>query len=131
MRLGLKWFMECARNRTNSRNYHIRTCVKFEYRNIVCHNFVLLWKPWRERAWVMIAHSGKQTKLVKQATQYLYAGTPNGWKISILLKELDYPHEIKSISLAKSEQKEPSFLAINPNGRIPAIGAGFQLSEHL
>ena len=49
------------------------------------------------------------------------AGTPNGWKISILLKELNYPHEIKPISLAKSEQKEPSFLAINPNGRIPAI----------
>lgn len=50
------------------------------------------------------------------------AGTPNGWKISILLKELNYPHEIKPISLAKSEQKAPSFLAINPNGRIPAIG---------
>ena len=50
------------------------------------------------------------------------AGTPNGWKVSVLLKELKYPHTVKPISLSKSEQKEESFLKINPNGRIPAIG---------
>jgi glutathione S-transferase len=52
-----------------------------------------------------------------------FTGTPNGWKVSILLKELKYPHVVKPISLAKSEQKEESFIKINPNGRIPAIGA--------
>ena len=48
--------------------------------------------------------------------------TPNGWKISILLKELSYPHEVKPISLSKNAQKEEWFLKVNPNGRIPAIG---------
>lgn len=49
------------------------------------------------------------------------AGTPNGWKVSILLAELKYPHTVKPIALMKNEQKEPWFTAINPNGRIPAI----------
>ena len=53
----------------------------------------------------------------------LSAGTPNGWKISILLSELKYPHAVKKVTLSKNEQKEPWFLKINPNGRIPAIGA--------
>jgi GSH-dependent disulfide-bond oxidoreductase len=52
----------------------------------------------------------------------VYAATPNGWKASILLKELKYPHEVKYIQLGKNEQKQDWFLKINPNGRIPAIG---------
>ena len=31
------------------------------------------------------------------------------------------PYELKAIALDKNEQKTPEFLAINPNGRIPAI----------
>lgn len=50
-------------------------------------------------------------------------GTPNGWKISVLLKELKYPHSVKHLSLKNNEQKGEAFLKINPNGRIPAIGA--------
>ena len=49
------------------------------------------------------------------------AATPNGYKISILLEELALPYELKVLDFAKLEQKQPSFLAINPNGRIPAI----------
>jgi GST-like protein len=49
------------------------------------------------------------------------AATPNGWKVSIALEELGLPYTVKSISLGKLEQKEEWFLAINPNGRIPAI----------
>lgn len=48
--------------------------------------------------------------------------TPNGWKVSILLKELNYPHTVRAVGLS-GEQKEEWFLKINPNGRIPAIGA--------
>ena len=50
------------------------------------------------------------------------AGTPNGWKASIILEELQVPYKIHPISLSKNEQKEDWFLKINPNGRIPAIG---------
>ncbi|TMJ16901.1 MAG: glutathione S-transferase, partial [Alphaproteobacteria bacterium] len=49
------------------------------------------------------------------------AATPNGWKASIALEELELPYELKVLDMGKGEQKEPWFLKINPNGRIPAI----------
>ncbi|MDE2416875.1 MAG: glutathione S-transferase N-terminal domain-containing protein [Burkholderiales bacterium] len=49
------------------------------------------------------------------------AATPNGHKVSIALEELALPYTLKVLDLAKGEQKQPEFLAINPNGRIPAI----------
>ena len=53
--------------------------------------------------------------------QLFTASTPNGWKVSIALEELGLPYAVRAIDLARLEQKEPWFLAINPNGRIPAI----------
>jgi GSH-dependent disulfide-bond oxidoreductase len=49
------------------------------------------------------------------------ARTPNGQKVSIALEELGLPYELRALNLKALEQKEPWFLAINPNGRIPAI----------
>lgn len=49
------------------------------------------------------------------------AATPNGHKISIALEELALPYTLHALDLQKNEQKEPWFLALNPNGRIPAI----------
>ncbi len=49
------------------------------------------------------------------------AATPNGRKASITLEELDLPYESTWFDLGELKQKEPWFLAINPNGRIPAI----------
>ena len=49
------------------------------------------------------------------------AGTPNGYKVSIMLEELALPYPVRPIDLGRKEQKEPWFLKINPNGRIPAI----------
>jgi glutathione S-transferase/GST-like protein len=49
------------------------------------------------------------------------AATPNGHKASIALEELALPYTLKVLDLSKNEQKTPEFLAINPNGRIPAI----------
>ncbi|CAB4403920.1 unnamed protein product [Rhizophagus irregularis] len=48
-------------------------------------------------------------------------GTPNGVKISIVLEELGIPYKAREISFKDEEQKQPWFLKINPNGRIPAI----------
>ncbi|RIA99246.1 glutathione S-transferase [Glomus cerebriforme] len=48
-------------------------------------------------------------------------GTPNGVKVSIVLEELGIPYKVREISFQKNEQKEPWFLKINPNGKIPAI----------
>jgi len=47
--------------------------------------------------------------------------TPNGIKISITLEELGLPYKFTKIEISKNTQKEPWFLEINPNGRIPAI----------
>ncbi|MCJ1366586.1 hypothetical protein MMC16_005715 [Acarospora aff. strigata] len=47
--------------------------------------------------------------------------TPNGIKISIALEELGLPFKVEKIDISKNTQKEPWFLEINPNGRIPAM----------
>ncbi|KAF2484252.1 glutathione S-transferase II [Neohortaea acidophila] len=47
--------------------------------------------------------------------------TPNGIKISITLEELGLPYKVTKISFQENTQKEPWFLEINPNGRIPAL----------
>ncbi|KAH8663534.1 putative disulfide bond reductase yfcG [Tricladium varicosporioides] len=52
--------------------------------------------------------------------------TPNGIKISITLEELGLPYEYTKIDISKNTQKEPWFLAINPNGRIPALTDTFE-----
>ena len=49
------------------------------------------------------------------------AATPNGHKASVTLEELGLPYTVHPLNLMKGEQKAPAFLAINPNGRIPAI----------
>jgi GST-like protein len=49
------------------------------------------------------------------------ASTPNGWKASITLEEVGLPYKVRRIDFDKREQKEPWYLKINPNGRIPAI----------
>lgn len=49
------------------------------------------------------------------------ARTPNGFKVSVTLEELEMPYNFQSIALSELEQKQDWFLKINPNGRIPAI----------
>lgn len=49
------------------------------------------------------------------------SGTPNGQKINIALEELGLKYTVHNIEISKNVQKEPWFLEINPNGRIPAI----------
>lgn len=50
-----------------------------------------------------------------------YWPTPNGWKISIMLEETGYPYEVRYVNIGRGDQFEPSFLAIAPNNRMPAI----------
>ena len=49
------------------------------------------------------------------------SSTPNGWKASVTLEELELPYETHPIDLGKDEQKQEWFLKLNPNGRIPVI----------
>ena len=49
------------------------------------------------------------------------ASTPNGFKVSIALEEMDLNYQVNVVDFEKKEQLKPEFLAISPNGRIPAI----------
>ena len=47
--------------------------------------------------------------------------TPNGVKVSIALEELGLPYEAHAIEFDEMGTRSPEFLALNPNGKIPAI----------
>jgi GSH-dependent disulfide-bond oxidoreductase len=47
--------------------------------------------------------------------------TPNGVKVSIMLEEIGLPYEPHLVDIGKSQNSTPEFLALNPNGKIPAI----------
>lgn len=49
------------------------------------------------------------------------AHTPNGVKIPIALEEMGERYNLNILDLNRQDQKQPDFLKINPNGRIPAI----------
>jgi GSH-dependent disulfide-bond oxidoreductase len=48
-------------------------------------------------------------------------GTPNGRKVSVMLEECGLAYNVHRIDIGKGDQLTPEFLAINPNGKIPAI----------
>ncbi len=47
--------------------------------------------------------------------------TPNGQKVSIALEEMGLTYEPHLINIIEGDQKDPDFLHISPNGKIPAI----------
>ena len=47
--------------------------------------------------------------------------TPNGYKVSILLEELDLPYTVHPIDIGAGDQFKPEFLKISPNNKMPAI----------
>ncbi|MBN3802815.1 glutathione S-transferase [Paraburkholderia sp. Ac-20336] len=49
------------------------------------------------------------------------ADTPNGQKISIFLKEAGIAYRQVNLDLSRGDQHRPDYLAINPNGKIPAV----------
>ncbi|MCZ4260500.1 glutathione S-transferase N-terminal domain-containing protein [Limimaricola sp. G21655-S1] len=50
-----------------------------------------------------------------------YWPTPNGWKVSIALEEMDLPYRVHLVDIGAGDQRRPEFLALSPNGRMPAI----------
>lgn len=47
--------------------------------------------------------------------------TPNGYKISIALEELELEYRVIPVDISAGEQFTPEFLRISPNNKIPAI----------
>jgi GSH-dependent disulfide-bond oxidoreductase len=53
--------------------------------------------------------------------QLFSAPTPNGVKVGIMLEEISLAYEPHRIDIIADESHDPAFLALNPNGKIPAI----------
>ena len=61
------------------------------------------------------------TELSDLMIELYSASTPNGFKISIALEEMEIPYKVITVDFESDDHRSPAFLAINPNGRIPAI----------
>jgi glutathione S-transferase len=53
--------------------------------------------------------------------EFYTANSSNGQRAAIMLEECGLPYRLHGIDLARGEQREPWFLAINPAGAIPAL----------
>jgi GST-like protein len=56
--------------------------------------------------------------------KFYYHPSPNPAKVALFLEESGLPYEIMPVDTRKGEQQSPAFLAINPNGKTPAIVDG-------
>lgn len=51
---------------------------------------------------------------------YAFA-TPNSLKVPIALEELGLEYDLHSVNVKQGEQRSPSFIALNPNGKVPVL----------
>ena len=56
--------------------------------------------------------------------RFYYNFAPNPTKVALLLEECGLPYEPVPVDTHKGEQFAPGYLAINPNGKVPAIVDG-------
>jgi glutathione S-transferase len=64
---------------------------------------------------------------------YDYLPSGNGYKVRLVLKQLQLPYELVEIDLRGGGTRTPDFLAKNPNGRVPVLevpGQGFLSESH-
>lgn len=54
-------------------------------------------------------------------TLFLHRSAPNGFKVAIILLELDLPFNTIFLDFNNGEQRAPEFVTINPNARVPAL----------
>ncbi len=61
---------------------------------------------------------------------YHHPFSPNARRVVMTALHLGLPIELVSVDLAKGEQRQPHFLAMNPSGKVPVLeDGGFHLSE--
>src|SRR5260370_4724374 len=52
---------------------------------------------------------------------FYFNGAPNPNKVALFLEESGLPYELVPVDTRKGDQFKPEFLAVNPNGKVPAI----------
>lgn len=53
--------------------------------------------------------------------KFYFNGSPNPTKVALFLEETELPYEPVPIDTRRGQQFNPDYLAINPNGKVPAI----------
>jgi GST-like protein len=53
--------------------------------------------------------------------KFYFNGSPNPTKVALFLEEAGLPYEPISVDTRRGDQFSPAYLAINPNGKVPAI----------
>src|SRR6266436_4553345 len=53
--------------------------------------------------------------------KFYFNGAPNPNKVALFLEESGLPYELVPVDTRKGDQFKPEFLAVNPNGKVPAI----------
>ncbi|MBR1218505.1 glutathione S-transferase N-terminal domain-containing protein [Bradyrhizobium sp. U87765 SZCCT0131] len=56
--------------------------------------------------------------------KFYFNGSPNPTKVALFLEETGLSYEAIPVDTRKGEQFRPEYLAINPNGKVPAIVDG-------
>jgi len=56
--------------------------------------------------------------------KFYFNGSPNPTKVALFLEEAGLPYEPIAIDPRVGDQFKPDYLAINPNGKVPAIDDG-------
>jgi GST-like protein len=56
--------------------------------------------------------------------KFYFNASPNPTKVVLFLEEAGLPYQPVPVDTRKGEQFKPEFLAINPNGKVPAIDDG-------
>lgn len=56
--------------------------------------------------------------------KFYFSGAPNPTKVGLFLEEAGLAYEPIPVDTRKGQQFEPSFLSVNPNGKVPVIVDG-------
>lgn len=58
---------------------------------------------------------------MREPIEIFFWATPNCWKVTIALEEMELPYRIRPIAIGRGEQFHPEVLAASPNNRVPAL----------
>jgi GST-like protein len=56
--------------------------------------------------------------------KFYYHPSPNPAKVALFLEEAGLDYEVVTVDTLKGEAQTPAYLAINPNGKVPALSDG-------
>ena len=63
-------------------------------------------------------------------TLHYASGSPYAWRVWLAVEHKGIPYELKLLSFDKGDLATPTFRALNPRGRVPALeDDGFALYE--